>query len=156
VRQYGSSAASQRSNAIKFAARTTSHVQLKGAFLFNIQHEVDLGCGGDEMARYQLRIEKTLEEVIPKTIPRVGDGTRSQLLIVQVDLRPGQRQWLELRVFPDSAVLNTEALNDELDVTLIPPPVASPFRFQLFFALWGYEADDYLGTALNGCEIFDG
>jgi hypothetical protein len=155
VKKFGAGATSKRLKAPKFAARATSHVQLKDIFLFNNQAQVDIGCSGGTMASYNQRITRKLVSLIPKTNPSAVEAIAGQLLIVQVDLQPGQRQWLELQVFPDSGVLDTEAINDELDV-LVPPPLTSPLRLQLFFALWGYDGDNMLGRALDGCPIYYG
>lgn len=98
------------------------HVQgYKVVFVSGNLSTTEVGCGGSKIGGYTVAIEKRLLSIIPK-------NSSEEEIIVQVDLRPRSRHWLEIRW----GNADTEELIDQLE-DIEPPAVETAIRFQIFF-----------------------
>lgn len=144
---------SKRFHTSQGQARETSHVQLKNTVFIDNPTPVDGGCSGAELAVYVSALEQVLLSIIPNG-EAGGHNCQGKQLILQVDLQPGRRQWLELCVFPDSGTLDVEAILEKLDV-IRPPDVFIRVRFHIYFSLWGYKGHGVSATKEGYRRITD-
>jgi hypothetical protein len=82
------------------------------------------------------------------------DQAKGRKLILQVDLQPRKRHWLEMRMFPDLENFDVEMLNDNLD-EIKSPVVNIRVRFQVFFAIWDYEGYNISITKHAGAVVLE-
>jgi hypothetical protein len=124
--------------AYESSTRTTSHVQISQTiFINNPKTAYEAGVVGDELREYIAEIRRKLERLITKENPN-GPNAQGRRLILQVDLQPRKRHWLELTVFPDVQNFDLERINESLD-DISSLVVSQHMRFQVFFGIWGCE-----------------